>query len=71
MVFYFFFGCDRCLKEVVGMAKVGCGSRRSEIVDRNGLKWVVGMAEVGHGDRSGLKWVWVWLKWVTAWVMEI
>ena len=80
MVFFFFFGCDRCLKEVVGMAKVGCGSRRSEIVDRNGLKWVVGMAEVGHGDRRS-KWVEVGvgmvevghgdrsgLKWVWVWL---
>ena len=41
MVVFFFFGggggCDRCLKEVVGMAEVGCGSRR--------LEW----AEVGCG----------------------
>ena len=24
------------------------------------------MAKVGHGDWSGLKWVVVWLKWVTT-----
>ena len=33
VVFFFFFfcGCDRCLKEEVGMAEVGCGSLKSII----------------------------------------
>ena len=54
----FFFGYDRCLKEVVGMAEVSCGSRRSKWV----MAWVTEI-----GDRSGLKWVfgcdrcfWLW-----------
>ena len=31
VVLFFFFGCDRCLKEVVGMAEVGRGSLKSII----------------------------------------
>ena len=42
MVVFFFFGCDRGLKEVVGMAEVGCGSRRSKWV----MAWVTEI-EVG------------------------
>ena len=57
MVFFFFFGCDWCLKEEVGMAEVGCGLWlgpvfRSLVVVRFGgwvrclgCGWVV--AEVG------------------------
>ena len=40
-VLWFFLGCDRCLKEEVGMAELGMAE--------------LGMAEVGHGSlKSGV-----------------
>ena len=61
-IFIFYFGCDRCLKEMVDMAEVSYGSRRSEWViawvteigNWSGLKWFMGMAEVGHGAGHGM-----------------
>ena len=41
MSFFFFFCCDQCLKEEVGMAEVGCGSWLDPVFG-SWLKWVVG-----------------------------
>ena len=65
---FFFFGYDRCLKEVVGMAEVSCGSRRSKWV----MAWVTEI-----GDRRS-EWAevgfwlflaWVWCFWLWLWFL--